>query len=40
VLCGWLPLDVDAFAMDNGDTIKEGVGRTKRSTRESSAASV
>lgn len=26
--CGWLPLDVDAFAMDNGGTAKEGVGRT------------
>ena len=26
--CGWLPLDVDAFAMDNGGTVKEGVGRT------------
>ena len=26
--CGWLPLDVDTFAMDNGGTIKEGVGRT------------
>jgi len=26
--CGWLPLDVDTFAMDNGKTVKEGVGRT------------
>ena len=26
--CGWLPLDVDTFAMDNGGTAKEGVGRT------------
>ena len=26
--CGWLPLDVDTFAMDNGDTTKDGVGRT------------
>jgi len=26
--CGWLPLDIDTFAMDNGDTAKEGVGRT------------
>jgi len=26
--CGWLPLDVDTFAMDNGGTSKEGVGRT------------
>lgn len=26
--CGWLPLDVDTFAMDNGNTAKEGVGRT------------
>lgn len=26
--CGWLPLDVDTFAMDNGDTRKAGVGRT------------
>jgi hypothetical protein len=26
--CGWLPLDVDTFAMDNGGTVKEGVGRT------------
>lgn len=26
--CGWLPLDVDTFAMDNGDTAKDGVGRT------------
>ena len=25
--CGWLPLDVDTFAMDNGGTAKEGVGR-------------
>ena len=23
--CGWLPLDVDTFAMDNGGTAKEGV---------------
>jgi hypothetical protein len=26
--CGWLALDVDTFAMDNGATAKEGVGRT------------
>ncbi len=26
--CGWLPLDVNTFAMDNGGTVKEGVGRT------------
>jgi hypothetical protein len=26
--CGWLPLDIDTFAMDNGGTSKEGVGRT------------
>jgi hypothetical protein len=26
--CGWLPLDVDTFAMDNSDTAKDGVGRT------------
>jgi Transposase DDE domain group 1 len=26
--CGWLALDIDTFAMDNGDTAKEGVGRT------------
>lgn len=26
--CGWLPLDVDTFAMDNGGTAKQGVGRT------------
>ena len=26
--CGWLPLDVDTFAMDNSATVKEGVGRT------------
>ena len=26
--CGWLPLDIDTFAMDNGGTVKEGVGRT------------
>ena len=26
--CGWLPLDVDTFAMDNSGTAKEGVGRT------------
>lgn len=26
--CGWLALDIDTFAMDNGDTRKEGVGRT------------
>jgi Transposase DDE domain group 1 len=26
--CGWLPLDVDTFAMDNGGTSKEGIGRT------------
>ena len=24
--CGWLPLDVDTFAMDNGDSAKDGVG--------------
>ena len=24
--CGWLALDVDTFAMDNGGTAKEGVG--------------
>lgn len=26
--CGWLPLDVDTFAMDNGGTAKEGMGHT------------
>ena len=26
--CGWLPLDIDTFSMDNGGTAKEGVGRT------------
>lgn len=26
--CGWLPLDVDTFAMDKAGTTKEGVGRT------------
>jgi hypothetical protein len=26
--CGWLPLDVDTFAMDNSGTAKECVGRT------------
>jgi hypothetical protein len=26
--CGWLPRDVDTFAMDNGGTRNEGVGRT------------
>ena len=26
--CGWLPLDIDTFAMNNGDSAKEGVGRT------------
>lgn len=26
--CGWLALDVDTFAMDNGGTAREGVGRT------------
>jgi len=26
--CGWLALDIDTFAMDNGGTAKEGVGRT------------
>src|SRR5574343_368530 len=26
--CGWLPLDDDTFAMDNGGTAKDGVGRT------------
>ena len=26
--CGWLPLDVDTFAMDNSGTAKQGVGRT------------
>ena len=26
--CGWLPLDVDTFAMDNGNSVKDGVGRT------------
>jgi hypothetical protein len=27
--CGWLPLDVNTFAMDNGGKAKEGGGRTK-----------
>lgn len=26
--CGWLPLDVDTFAMGNGGIVKEGMGRT------------
>jgi len=26
--CGWLALDVDTFAMYNGDTAKDGMGRT------------
>lgn len=26
--CGWVPLDIDTFAMDNSGTAKEGVGRT------------
>ena len=26
--CGWLPLDIDVFPMDNSGTAKEGVGRT------------
>ncbi len=26
--CGWLPLDVDTFAMDNGGSAKDGVGCT------------
>jgi hypothetical protein len=26
--CGWLPLDIDTFAMGNGGTAKESVGRT------------
>ena len=26
--CGWLAVDIDTFAMDNGGTSKEGVGRT------------
>lgn len=26
--CGWLPLDVDTFAMDNGGTARDGVSRT------------
>ena len=26
--CGWLPLDIDTFAMDNSGTAKDGVGRT------------
>jgi len=26
--CGWLPMDVDTFAMDNGGTAKEGAGHT------------
>jgi hypothetical protein len=26
--CGWLPLDVDTFAMDNSGSAKDGVGRT------------
>jgi hypothetical protein len=26
--CGWLALDIDTFAMDNGGSAKDGVGRT------------
>jgi hypothetical protein len=26
--CGWLPLGIDTFAMDNCGTSKQGVGRT------------
>ena len=26
--CGWLPLDIDTFAMDNSGTAKVGAGRT------------
>jgi hypothetical protein len=26
--CGWLPLDIDTFAMNNGGSAKDGVGRT------------
>jgi len=26
--CGWPAVDIDTFAMDNGGTVKEGVGRT------------
>ena len=26
--CGWLAVDIDTFAMDNGGTAKQGVGRT------------
>ncbi len=26
--CGWLPLDLDTFATDNGGTLGEDVGRT------------
>jgi hypothetical protein len=26
--CGWLAVDIDTLAMDNGGTAKEGVGRT------------
>ena len=26
--CGWMAVDIDTFAMDNGGTAKEGVGRT------------
>ncbi len=26
--CGWLPVDIDTFAMDNSGSAKEGVGRT------------
>ena len=26
--CGWMPVDIDTFAMDNSGTAKEGVGRT------------
>lgn len=25
---GYCPVDIDTFAMDNGDSAKEGVGRT------------
>ena len=28
LLCGWLPLDIDTFAMDNSGTAKERVGLT------------
>ena len=30
--CGWLHLDVDTFAMNNGGTAKEGVWRCTRKT--------